>query len=280
MALKRILAAAFLTATCIALLPAPAQAQRRAVRVVRPPAVIVRAYPPFYYDPWQRYYYPYDWYGPYPYGRTYYNDTASLRIQVTPSTAEVYVDGYYAGTVDQFDGTFQRLRVEPGEHDIAVFADGFRTFRQKLYLQPLTTVNVKHALEPLQSGDVQDARPSPPTPAISSTPAPGARRPGPVTRQRPRTEPEDRPEPTPPPQSTRAEAAVGVLSVRVQPGGADVVIDGERWEGPDGDERLLVQLSPGSHRIEVRRTGYQTFSRTVDVRSGETETLNISLTRQ
>ena len=31
-----------------------------------------------------------------------------------PSEARVYVDGYYAGTVDDFDGLFQRLNVSPG----------------------------------------------------------------------------------------------------------------------------------------------------------------------
>ena len=53
---------------------------------------------------------------------------------MTPRDAEVYVDGYYAGDVDDFDGTFQRLRVEPGEHEIEIYKDGFRPFRQKVYL--------------------------------------------------------------------------------------------------------------------------------------------------
>lgn len=36
-----------------------------------------------------------------------------IRIQGAPKDAHVYVDGYYAGIVDDFDGTFQRLNVEP-----------------------------------------------------------------------------------------------------------------------------------------------------------------------
>ena len=32
---------------------------------------------------------------------------------VDPAEARVYVDGYYAGTVDDFDGLFQRLNVSP-----------------------------------------------------------------------------------------------------------------------------------------------------------------------
>ena len=63
-----------------------------------------------------------------------------------PSDAEVYVDGYYAGIVDDFDGTFQRLRVEPGEHEIEVYQEGFRTFRQKVYLTPDNTFRIRQAL--------------------------------------------------------------------------------------------------------------------------------------
>src|SRR5262245_49644668 len=60
-------------------------------------------YAPFF-DPWYGFAYPY---GPYPY--PYYYDTgSSLRLEVTPKKAEVYVDGHYAGIVDDFDGVFQR----------------------------------------------------------------------------------------------------------------------------------------------------------------------------
>jgi hypothetical protein len=38
-----------------------------------------------------------------------------------------------------------------------------------------------------------------------------------------------------------------------------------------------VQLSDGSHRVEIRKSGYRTYTSTVRVRSGETVTLNVSL---
>jgi uncharacterized membrane protein len=68
----------------------------------------------------------------------------------------------------------------------------------------------------------------------------------------------------------------GTLSVRVQPADAEIAIDGERWEAPGG-ERMVVQLSAGTHRLEVRKNGYRTYTSTVSVRAGETTTLNISL---
>ncbi|MEZ5420489.1 MAG: hypothetical protein R2708_24540 [Vicinamibacterales bacterium] len=44
----------------------------------------------------------------------------SLRIVDAPRHAPVYVDGYYAGEVDDYDGVFQRLNLEPGEHRIEI----------------------------------------------------------------------------------------------------------------------------------------------------------------
>ena len=68
------------------------------------------AYPAFYYG---------GFYGaPYPYSRIYYGGSdrapSALRIEVKPVEAEVYVDGYLAGSVDEFDGFFQRLNLTPG----------------------------------------------------------------------------------------------------------------------------------------------------------------------
>ena len=44
----------------------------------------------------------------------------SLRIVDAPSEAQVFVDGYYAGTVDDYDGVFQHLNLEAGVHHIEI----------------------------------------------------------------------------------------------------------------------------------------------------------------
>jgi hypothetical protein len=59
----------------------------------------------------------------YPYGYP----TGEVRLQVRPRNAEVYVDGYYAGRVDDFDGYFQGLRIEEGPHTIEIVAPGYET---------------------------------------------------------------------------------------------------------------------------------------------------------
>jgi hypothetical protein len=46
-------------------------------------------------------------------------------VKIKPREGEVYVDGYYVGLVDEFDGMFQKLHIEPGAHRIEVRAAGF-----------------------------------------------------------------------------------------------------------------------------------------------------------
>jgi hypothetical protein len=65
--------------------------------------------------------------------------------------------------------------------------------------------------------------------------------------------------------------------IRVQPSGSEVFVDGERWQGPEGSERLVIQVPAGPHKIEVRKEGAAPFTTTVQVRSGETMPLNVSL---
>ena len=71
----------------------------------------------------------------------------------------------------------------------------------------------------------------------------------------------------------------GTLSIQVRPPNAEIFIDGERWTASNETGPLQVQLSPGSHRVEIRSAGRQTFTRDITVRSGETTPLNVALTQ-
>jgi hypothetical protein len=259
-----------------------ASAQRRRVPVRR---IIVAPYvsPLWYYDPW---FYDLQWGGVYgPYGGYYphryrFDPGSAVKLEVKPKQAEVFVDGYYAGVVDDFDGTFQSLRLPPGEHEIELYLDGYRTNRQKIYLQPDNTFKLKHEMERLGAGEQPEPRPQPTEPPPSAA-APGA--PGQPGNAPP---PYARRPPPPPrgqqdPRGARApEASYGTLSVRVQPGPADIIVDGERWQGPEGQERIFIELPEGRHTIEIRRQGYRSYVTEVDVRRGETTPLNVSLRSQ
>jgi PEGA domain len=96
----------------------------------------------FYYD-------PYTWYPPSYYGggygggyygggydNGYYYDTGEVRMAVSPRSAEVYVDGYYAGRVDDFDGVFQALKLESGAHHIQIVAPGYQPLDFDVRLNP------------------------------------------------------------------------------------------------------------------------------------------------
>jgi PEGA domain-containing protein len=49
-----------------------------------------------------------------------------LSFQITPATAQVYVDGVYVGTVGQFSATTQPLTLTPQRHHIELRADGYQ----------------------------------------------------------------------------------------------------------------------------------------------------------
>jgi hypothetical protein len=70
------------------------------------------------------------------------------------------------------------------------------------------------------------------------------------------------------------------LSLRVQPEDAVIQIDGQRWDSAESGSRLIVQLSSGQHRIDVRKDGFRPYTTTITIRAGEPQSLNISLPPQ
>ena len=94
------------------------------------------AYPYGYYNP----FYPYSYAAPYDYVPppvSYESNSDSvqpsqanlggLSFEITPGTAELFVDGQSVGTVDQFTPMTQPLGVGAGPHHIEVRAPGYRT---------------------------------------------------------------------------------------------------------------------------------------------------------
>ena len=254
-------------------------------------AITRRTYDPFFVDPWYGYQYPI---GPYGYGYRLGEPEASVRLEVKPKEAEVFVDGYYAGIVDDFDGTFQRLNVSPGEHEIELWLDGYRTVRQKVYLTRDNTFKVKYQMERLAAGQTPEPKPQPLQPPQDGNqprmqPPPMPR--GPMTRRMPPPPPPMPPQQQPPddprgpdaprgpdgPRGGQRNLAYGTLAIKVQPGDAEVSIDGEHWRGPGQQDRLTVEVAEGSHTVEIRKSGYRTYVTQVDVRRGQTTPLNVSL---
>lgn len=124
----------------------------------------------FYYDPaWWTY--PIGgcgpWYGHgYPYGRMGYgygygggfaggysrgsSGESGLKLKIKPANARVFVDGYFAGEVDEFDGAFQKLALNAGRHRIEIRADGYEPITFDVDVEPFQTITHKAELRRIQ----------------------------------------------------------------------------------------------------------------------------------
>lgn len=231
-------------------------------------------------DPfWGSYWSPYGYGGwNYGYGSMYDPNTASARLQVTPKQAEVYVDGYLTGSVDDFDGALQRLNVPPGEHELTFYLDGYRTLTQKVLFRPRSTVKIKYELAKLAAGEQSGPRPEP---SAEFDRGRDDDRDGPPPP--PRRGIDDEGRRMPPPRPERADRGdregYGTLAIRVQPEGARILVDGQEWNASDTNAPLRLELQAGSHDVEVQANGFAPFHRTVRVRPGDTTSLNVSLSR-
>jgi hypothetical protein len=101
----------------------------------------------FYQDPlWSGYRYGgYPTYGQDPFDAA--GPTGGLRLKVEPKDAEVYVDGCFAGIVDDFNGHFQQLKLTTGPHHIEVRAPGYQPLTFDVSIQPHHTSEYRGALQ-------------------------------------------------------------------------------------------------------------------------------------
>jgi hypothetical protein len=263
-------------ALCVLILlagPSGAGAQRHAVpRHPTPPAPAARVHGHvfiggYFYDPffgpypwWPRAAYPY-WYFP------VFDQRAELRIRLAPEPAKdaaVYVDGFYAGVVHDFNGVFESLPLTAGGHRITLYLEGYGTISRNIYLSPGSMFTMRESMQPLDSGET--AEPPDATPPVPPPPH-GTYRP-PVTP--PRTQPASPPSPT-------SSLDFGTLDLRVKPSEVDVTIDGQRWATAD-EGHFVVQLPAGRHRLELSKTGTFRLGTDIDINEGETNRLELNFT--
>jgi hypothetical protein len=286
--------------------PSDVAAQRRPPSAARAGVAVPRAYAPGYYRPYYYrpyypryyagyaypYYYPYypgfsfgfgigfGWSGSYwgawgypyaypaaypyppayayPYPYSAYDNTGSARLLITPRNAQVYVDGQFLGLVGEFDGSRQRLTVPIGAHEVQVYLEGYRSLTQKVLFTRGTTLRIESALQPLTPGEPPEPKPAPQAATLRTDPYQSHTQ--------------------APPHRTGERAESGTLSLRVNPPDASILIDGETWERPQGESRFTIDLSEGTHQVEVRKQGYRGYTRSVDIQRGQTLPLNVSLT--
>lgn len=109
--------------------------------------------------------YPWGWGWGYPYGYGVYTygvpRAADVKTDVTPKQAEVYVDGYYAGIAEDFNGAFKQLHTSPGGHTVTLRLDGYRTMTENIYVRRDSTFKLHETLTPLAPGEVTGPAPLP-----------------------------------------------------------------------------------------------------------------------
>jgi hypothetical protein len=108
-----------------------------------------------------RYSYPYPYYSTaYPYGGYGYAlpppvyvsavpgyAYGGVRIQDAPPDAQVFVDGYYVGVVDDFDGPFQHVNLTAGPHQIEIRAAGYQPITFDVNVQPGRTITYRAPIQ-------------------------------------------------------------------------------------------------------------------------------------
>ena len=71
-------------------------------------------------------------------------------FDITPSTAQVYVDGIFAGIVEDFDGASEPLLLAPGSHYVEIRLAGFRTATFDVSITPGEITPYQGTLERLR----------------------------------------------------------------------------------------------------------------------------------
>jgi hypothetical protein len=173
---------------------------------------------------------------------------AIIETGVTPSKADVVLDGDTVGFASDYNGRWDKLSVAPGPHTIAFQNKGYRSLVITFEARPGATYVFNDALVP---GDGEDRR----TLAAAATVAP------PQTQS---------PSPSP--------IAVGRLHVRAEPADAAVYLDGE-YLGLGAELSRIhgaLAVATGMHRLEAVRPGYVSASRAIEV--GETDVVSVELT--
>jgi hypothetical protein len=194
-------------------------------------------------------------------------EPGSVRTLVDPEKTRVYVDGYYAGLADEFDGMFQHLDVSAGRHELMFKLEGYQTHRVKVYVPYDDTLKIHHDMVKGEGESAED---------LVGPGMPGENERDYWSRRR-----EDDAYAEPRQYRYERDRAPsregGELRLSVRPDDASVYLDGE-FRG-SGRQVSTLFVPPGRHRIEVVRPGYRTYDREVEVTPDRPADVTIELER-
>jgi PEGA domain len=95
-------------------------------------------YPAYLYAPYDPYY------GSYLPGLAYGDDKGKVELAVLPKSADVYVNGAYAGSA----GNLKKIWLNPGAYDLTVSVPGGTEFHERVYVLSGKSLKIKRNLLP------------------------------------------------------------------------------------------------------------------------------------
>jgi hypothetical protein len=84
----------------------------------------------------------------------------ALDLDVVPESAQVFVDGQYAGTCDDFDGYPQYLWLPAGTHDVAIYSEGHVTIGRQYSIYGGRVIAVNDHMQAGQAVRPEELQPS------------------------------------------------------------------------------------------------------------------------
>lgn len=257
------------------------------------------------YDPWwwdDSWWYGRGYYGYYPYywpwgwgayavvgpGSDYQEgDMGALDLDLSPESAQVYLDGQVIGTADDFDGFPSYLWLPKGTYDLVFYKDGFQTIARQYSIYPGVVIDVEDTMArgtsvrpediPTKTHERRDAR-------IREDAERGKdaeQGEAPTWRERVR---EQR-------QGEEGGQTGGVVDARGEPGRVDIAVqptdaavylDGHLLgsaanlsHAPGG-----IIVDPGDHVIEVVRPGYASQKKSFKVAAGGQAEIDVELEKK
>ena len=77
-------------------------------------------------------------------------ESGGVSLEITPSTAAVYVDGQYVGSVANFAPTLQPLALTPGRHHLEVRSPGYQTMAFDADVTPGQVIPFQGTMQPIR----------------------------------------------------------------------------------------------------------------------------------
>jgi hypothetical protein len=217
----------------------------------------------------------------------------AIDIDVSPSDAQVYLNGEYIGHVRDFGGwSHGYLWLERGTYDVVFYKDGYKTLARQVSIYPGLVITWDDKMEQGQavrpedlqskSHDRRDARIQFDQDRAAQIDqaqaggwnagwnnqggAPGTMQPAVATAPMP-------------PTGNGPAGRYGRLHLQVEPADASVYLDG-RFVGTGSDlagNNAGLALSPGHHKLAVVRPGRRAEEREFDAQLGQQVSLQVSL---